>query len=120
MVMQIVLLVLHHQRHHYHYAPNINQVYLYGGGPYWCNNELGVFCDAYSVVDYAWHYESSLHQLLINYHRLAYATTSNGLDIVIGQPSYEGTDYGFPITIGGIFYINCWESHEQHDVGSPI
>lgn len=56
---------------------------------------------------------------LLNYHRLAYSTNPDGLDIVIGQPIYEGSEYGFPITVGGIFYINCWESHEQLDVGSP-
>lgn len=48
-----------------------------------------------------------------------YSTNPNGLDIVIGEPVYGGTDFGIFIFAGGIFDMNCWESHEQVDVGSP-
>ena len=47
-----------------------------------------------------------------------FSTNPDSLDIVLGHPAVGGTDFGVFTFACGIFNTNCWESHDQNDVGS--
>lgn len=63
-ILKLILVLKHYIN--YHYGETRNLLISYCGNAYFCNNESGIYCIAYTYNDFVWEHDGSLTNCLLS------------------------------------------------------